>query len=157
MRWKAEGSRIVGDVRIADEVSIWYNAVVRADHEPIIIDSQSNVQDGVIIHNDPGYPVRIGKNVSIGHGAIIHGACIGDNTVVGMGAIVMNGAKVGSNCLIAAGALVGENKIIPDGSLVMGLPARIIRPLSDEEIADNLKNAQNYILEAKSALRNNGF
>lgn len=137
------------NIHLGENVSIWHNAVIRADSDQVIIGDGTNIQDGCVVHEDPGYPVILGKNVSVGHGAILHGCQVGDNTVIGMGAIVMNGAKVGKNCLLAAGTLVSEHKQIPDGSLVMGVPGKVVRTLSPEEIAGNEENARHYIEKAK--------
>ena len=141
----APSADIIGDVVIKENGSVWYQAVVRADNDRIEIGSGSNVQDSCVLHADAGYPVKIGDYVTVGHGAIIHGCEIGDNTLVGMGAIILNGAKIGKNCLIAAGALVTQGKEIPDGSMVMGSPAKIRRELTKEEIAGNRESAEEYI------------
>ena len=141
----APNATILGDVNLGDDVTILFGAVLRADQAPITIGSRSNVQDNAVIHESAGRPVTIGQNVSIGHGAIVHGATIEDNCLIGMGAIVLNGAVIGNGSLIAAGALVAENKVIPPGSLVIGVPGKIIRELTPEEIAGNLKNADTYV------------
>lgn len=141
----APSADIIGDVVIKENGSVWYQAVVRADNDRIEIGSGSNVQDSCVLHADAGYPVKIGDYVTVGHGAIIHGCEIGDNTLVGMGAIILNGAKIGKNCLIAAGALVTQGKEIPDGSMVMGSPAKIRRELTKEEIVGNRESAEEYI------------
>ncbi len=141
----APNATILGDVNLGDDVTILFGAVLRADQAPITIGSRSNVQDNAVIHESAGRPVTIGQNVSIGHGAIVHGATIEDNCLIGMGAIVLNGAVIGKGSLIAAGALVAENKVIPPGSLVIGVPGKIIRELTPEELAGNLKNADTYV------------
>ncbi len=140
-----EGARIVGDVSLGDNVGIWYNAVVRGDEAPISIGERSNVQDNCVVHVSEGKPVKIGKNVSIGHGAIIHGCTIDDNVIIGMGAIVLNGAHIKSNSLVGAGALVTENKEFPEGSLIIGSPAKAVRELSEEEIEGISENAEEYV------------
>lgn len=140
-----EGAKIVGDVSLGDNVGIWYNAVVRGDEAPISIGERSNVQDNCVVHVSEGKPVKIGKNVSIGHGAIIHGCTIDDNVIIGMGAIVLNGAHIKSNSLVGAGALVTENKEFPEGSLIIGSPAKAVRELSEEEIEGISENAEEYV------------
>lgn len=145
----ADGAVVIGDVRLGEDVNIWYNATLRADADPIIIGDGSNVQDNSVIHIDFGYPVKIGKNVTIGHGVILHGCEIGDNTLIGMGAILLNGCKIGKNCIVGAGALVTQGTEIPDGSLVLGSPAKIRRELTEEEIKANTRNAKWYVEEAK--------
>lgn len=133
----APGAIVIGDVRIGQDVSIWFNAVLRGDNEPIILGDGSNIQDGCVIHTDPGYPVEIGENVTVGHNATIHGCRIGDGSLIGMGATVLNGVQIGARCLIGANSLVREGMIIPDGSLVVGVPAQIVRTLA-AETADRL-------------------
>ena len=140
----AEGAVCAGNVQIGPDSSIWFHAVLRADFDAIQIGARSNVQDGCILHTDPGHPIRLGDEVSIGHGAILHGCTVGDRTVVGMGAIVLNGAVIGKDCLIGAGALVTGRTVIPDGSIAFGNPAKVIRPLTEEELAGNRQNAAAY-------------
>lgn len=145
----AEGAIIKGEVVIQEDSSVWFNATLRAEEAPIQIGTGSNIQDGVVIHTDKGYDVKIGDNVTVGHNAIIHGCHVGDGTLIGMGAIVLNGAKIGKNCIIGAGALVTQGKEIPDGMLAFGNPAKVIRKLTAEEIENNLKDAQHYICSAQ--------
>lgn len=140
-----DGAKVVGEVTLSDNVSIWYNAVVRGDQAPISIGERSNVQDNCVIHVSEGKPVNIGENVSIGHGAIVHGCTIDDNVIIGMGAIILNGAHIKSNSLVGAGALVTENKEFPEGSLIIGSPAKAVRELKEEEIEGILENANEYI------------
>lgn len=147
--WVAPGAHVVGDVRLAEDVGIWFGAVLRGDNEMLTLGAGTNVQEHAIIHADPGFPVTIGNDVTIGHRAIVHGCTIGDNTLVGMGATVLNGACIGRNCLIGAGALVTEGKEIPDGSLVIGSPAKVVRVLSDEAISGLGKSAASYIAKWK--------
>ena len=139
----------MGDVALGAGCSIWYHATVRADRAPISIGNGSNIQDNCVIHVDEGFPVTIGNYVTVGHGAILHGCQVGDGSLIGMGAIILNGAKIGRNCIVAAGALVTQNTEIPDGMLAMGSPAKVIRKLTEEEIASNRKNAEEYIEEAR--------
>lgn len=141
----APNATLAGDVHLGDNVTILFGAVLRADMDSITIGDGSNVQDNAVIHESAGKPVVIGKNVSVGHGAIIHGAKIEDNCLIGMGAIVLNDAKIGEGSLIAAGALVSERKEIPPRSLVMGVPGKVVRELTDEEVAANIRNAQTYV------------
>ena len=150
----APGAVVLGDVYLEENVGIWYNATVRGDREPIRIGKGSNIQDNCVVHVDKGYPVTIGENVTVGHGAIIHGCSIGDNSLIGMGAILMNGCRIGKNCIVAAGALVTQGFEIPDGSLVMGNPAKIKRSVTEEEIEHSLQNAQLYIKEARNSVTN---
>lgn len=133
----APGAIVIGDVRIGRNVSIWFNAVLRGDNEPISLGDGCNVQDGCVIHTDPGHPVDIGDDVTIGHNAIIHGCRIGKGSLIGMGATVLNGASIGERCLVGANSLVREGMIVPNGSLVVGVPAVVVRVL-DENSADKL-------------------
>jgi len=133
---------VIGDVEISEQVSVWPGAVIRGDMEPIRIGARSNVQDNAVIHTDYGYPTVIGKDVTIGHGCIIHGCTIGDGALIGMGAIVLSGAKVGRDSIVGAGAVVIEGQEIPNESLCVGVPAKVVRKLSDEDlkrVRDNLR------------------
>jgi carbonic anhydrase/acetyltransferase-like protein (isoleucine patch superfamily) len=141
----APGAVIVGDVTLAEEVNVWFNAVLRADTEALRIGAGTNIQDGAILHADPGYPTVIGRGCTIGHGAIIHGAQIGDNTLIGMGAILLNGVHVGQNCIVGAGALLTQGKIYPPGTMILGSPAKIIRDVKPEEIEANRHAAAEYV------------
>ncbi|MGM9973487.1 MAG: gamma carbonic anhydrase family protein [Clostridiaceae bacterium] len=140
----AENSAIIGDVNVDKNASIWYGAVLRGDEESILIEEGSNIQDNVVIHTDKDRPVFIGKNVTVGHGAIIHGCTILDKVIVGMGAIILNGAHIGKNTIIGAGTLISENKTIPEGVLCYGFPAKVIRKLTPEEINSIEKSAVEY-------------
>ncbi len=141
----AEGAVVKGDVTLGNRVSIWYNAVLRGDMAPIVLGDDTNVQECAVLHVSENLPLTLGKGVTVGHGAILHSCTIGDNTLIGMGAIVLDGAKIGKNCLIAAGALVTGGTEIPDGSMVMGSPAKIRRELTEAEIAANAENAAEYV------------
>lgn len=143
----AKGAVVLGDVKIAKECSIWYNATVRSTESTITIGEGTNIQDNAVIHVGYHHPTTIGSYVTIGHGAIVHGCTIEDNSLIGMGAIILNGAKIGKNCIIAAGALIPQNKEIPENSLVMGSPGKIVRQVTNEEIQQNRKNAEHYIKE----------
>lgn len=145
----APGAVVLGDVTLGEDVGIWYNATVRGDRGSVVIGRGSNIQDNAVVHLDRGHSVVIGENVTVGHGAIVHGCTIGDNSLVGMGAIIMNGAHIGKNCIVGAGALVTQGMQIPDNSLVLGSPAKIKRSVTDEELAGNLRNAQVYVEEAR--------
>ena len=136
----APGARVIGNVTLAEEVGIWFNAVLRGDNEPIVIGEGSNVQDGCVFHTDPGFPLTLGCDVTVGHNAILHGCSIGDGTLIGMGAVVLNGARIGKGCLVGANALVTEGKEIPDNSMVVGQPAKVIRQI-DERLAAELRRA----------------
>ncbi|HET6881672.1 MAG TPA: gamma carbonic anhydrase family protein [Pirellulales bacterium] len=146
----AAGARIVGDVTIGEESSVWFNAVIRGDSEAIRIGRGTNVQDNCVLHADPGFPCTIGDGVTIGHAAVVHGAKLGDNVVIGMHAIVMNGADIGRDSLVAVGAVVTEGTVIAPGSLVVGLPGKVVRSLSSEEIDRNRRSAQHYVANARS-------
>lgn len=147
--WLADSAHIIGDVRLAADVSIWFNAVLRGDNEPIVLGDGSNVQDGCVLHTDPGAPLTVGKWVTVGHKAILHGCTVGDESLVGMGAVVLNHAVIGRYCLVGAGALVTEGKTFPDGSLIVGSPARVVRQLAPEQMAALRHSAQKYIENAR--------
>lgn len=140
----AENATVIGDVVLKADCSIWYGAVLRADMAQIFIDEGSNVQDNATVHCSPGYDCHIGKSVTVGHNAIVHGATIEDNVMIGMHATVLNGAVVGKNSIVAAGALVTENCIIPENSLVVGIPGKAIKTLSPAGVESILVNAQHY-------------
>ena len=132
---------IIGKVSIEADASVWFGAVIRGDEASISIGEGSNVQDNAVLHCDEHSPMVIGKNVTLGHGAIIHGATIGDNTLIGMGAVVLNGANIGENCIVGAGAVVKENAVIPPNSMLVGVPAKIIRTLDENAIAERKKQS----------------
>ncbi|WP_303236078.1 gamma carbonic anhydrase family protein [Methanosphaera cuniculi] len=140
-----EGAQVIGDVKLGENVSVWHNAVIRADHEPITIGDNSNVQDNCVLHVSKNKPVKIGKNVSIGHNATVHGCTIDDDVLIGMGSTILNGAHIPKNCLVGAGSLVTENKTFPEKSLIIGSPAKAVRELKDEEIASIRENADEYV------------
>ncbi len=145
----ADNASVYGDVTAAKNSSIWFHSTVRGDTGAIYIGEGSNVQDNCVLHTDLGYTVKIGRHVTIGHNAIVHGCMIGDNTLIGMGAIILNGARIGNNCIIGAGALVTQGKVIPDNSLVMGTPGKIVRKVTGDEIIANIKNADKYVEHGK--------
>ena len=142
--WVATNATIIGDVTLEKNSSVWFNAIIRGDNENIYVGEGSNVQDGSVLHTDPGCPLRIGKDVTIGHIVMLHGCTIGDNSLIGIGAVILNNAKIGKNCIIGAKALITENKEIPDNSLVVGAPGRVVRKLTDEEIGKITENAKHY-------------
>jgi len=142
--WVAPDATVIGRVQLGAGVSVWFGAVLRGDNEPIVVGPGTNLQEHVICHTDMGAPLTVGADCTIGHRATLHGCTIGEGTLIGMGATVLNHAVIGRNCLIGAGALVTESKEIPDGSLVMGVPARVVRPLSEEQIAGLLRSAEGY-------------
>jgi len=145
----APGAHVVGAVTLGARASVWFNAVIRGDNDPIRIGDDSNVQDGAMIHADPGAPTTIGAGVTIGHHAIVHGATVGDNSLVGMGATILNHAVIGRDSLVGANALVTEGKRFPDGSLIVGSPARVLRPLTEAEIAGLRLSAATYVANAR--------
>ena len=145
----AENAIVVGRVRLENNASIWYNAVLRGDNDLITVGENSNVQDLSVLHTDPGIPLTIGRNVTIGHKVMLHGCTIGDNSLIGINSVVLNGATIGSNCLVGANSLVTEGKQIPDGSLVLGSPARVVRQLTAEEKAMLLESAATYVRNFK--------
>jgi carbonic anhydrase/acetyltransferase-like protein (isoleucine patch superfamily) len=142
--WVAPGARLIGRVILGPEASVWFNAVLRGDNEPITVGAGSNIQDGCVCHTDMGSPLIVGADCTVGHMAILHGCIVGEGSLVGMGATVLNGARIGSGVLIGAGALVTEGKEIPDGVLVIGRPAKVVRELSAEEIAGLRRSASGY-------------
>ncbi len=142
--WVAPNATVIGNVTLEKNTSIWFNATLRGDIENIYVGEGSNVQDGSVLHTDPGYPLKVGKNVTIGHLVMLHGCTIGDNSLIGIGAVILNNVKIGKNCIIGAKALITENKEIPDNSLVVGSPGRVIRKLTNEEIQAVEKNAIRY-------------
>jgi carbonic anhydrase/acetyltransferase-like protein (isoleucine patch superfamily) len=143
--WIARGAVVVGDVTIEAQTSVWYAAVLRADLERIHLGPGSNVQDGAVVHADPGFPVVVGERVSVGHGAILHGCRVGDDVLIGMHATVLNGASIGAGSLVAAGALVLEGTTIPPNSLVAGVPGKVRRALTDDEVAGIAANGTSYV------------
>ena len=151
--WIAEDAVLIGRVVLGEDVGIWFGSVLRGDNEPITIGARTNVQEHTVMHTDPGLPVLIGEGCTIGHRAIVHGCTIGDNTLIGMGAIVLNGAKIGRNCLVGAGALVTEGKEIPDNSLAVGSPARVVRELDDKAIDGLRRSAEHYVQRARRFAR----
>ena len=143
--WIAPDAQVIGRVELGEDAGIWFGAVLRGDNEPIVVGARTNIQEGAMVHTDPGYPVSIGPDCTIGHHAIVHGATIGANSLVGMGATILNGARIGANCLVGANALVTERKEFPDGSLIVGSPAKALRRLDDAAIAAIRGSAAHYV------------
>ncbi|MGB5864638.1 MAG: gamma carbonic anhydrase family protein [Sulfitobacter sp.] len=142
--WVAPDANIIGNVVLAAKSSVWFGATLRGDNEVIEVGVGTNVQEACVFHTDMGYPLVIGENCTIGHKVMLHGCTIGDNTLIGMGATILNSAKIGANCLIGAGALITENKVIPDGSLVMGVPGKVVRNLDEAAIQALTQSALHY-------------
>lgn len=145
----AESASVIGNVVMHEGSSVWFSAVVRGDNETIVIGKRSNVQDNAVLHSDLGSPLTIGEGITIGHQAMVHGCTIGDNTLIGIGATILNGAKIGKNCIIGAHALVTEGKVIPDGSMVMGSPGKVVKELGPQHIAMLQGGAAVYVKNAK--------
>ena len=147
--WIAPGATVLGDVELKKNASVWFGAVLRGDNEPIVVGENSNIQDGSVLHTDPGVPLTIGRDVTIGHQAMLHGCTIGDNSLIGMGAIILNGARIGGNSLVGAGALVTEGKEFPDNSLIVGSPARAVRSLDGKAVEMLRSSARHYVENAR--------
>ncbi len=145
----ADNATVIGSVIIHNDVSIWFNVVIRGDNDPITIGDGTNIQDGVVIHTDEGIPVNIGKDVTVGHQAMLHGCTIGDNSLIGINAVILNHAKIGKNCIIGANCLITQGKEIPDNSMVLGSPGKIVREVTEEEINELKHSAEHYIQNYK--------
>ena len=151
--WVAPNATLVGKVKLESGASVWFNAVLRGDNELIHIGENSNVQDGTVMHTDMGFPLTLGRGVTIGHNVMLHGCTIGDYSLIGINAVVLNGAKIGKNCLIGANALIPEGKVIPDGSLVMGSPGKVVRELTEQQIKMLEASAAHYVHNAQRYAR----
>lgn len=147
--WVADSAEVMGDVVLGDEVGIWFGVVVRGDTAAIRVGARSNIQDLSVLHADMGMPLTIGSGVTVGHKAVLHGCTVGDDSLIGIGAIVLNGAKIGKGCLVGAGALVTEGKEYPDGSMILGNPVRVVLPLAPEQLQGLRASADNYVANAK--------
>jgi carbonic anhydrase/acetyltransferase-like protein (isoleucine patch superfamily) len=147
--WVADSAQVIGNVVLAEDANVWFGVVLRGDNEVLRIGRGSNVQDGTIMHTDMGYPLTIGDKVTIGHQVMLHGCTVGDGSLIGIQAVVLNGAKIGRHCLVGAGSLVTEGKEFPDGSLIMGTPARVVRQLTPEQIEGLERNAEHYVENAR--------
>jgi carbonic anhydrase/acetyltransferase-like protein (isoleucine patch superfamily) len=143
--WVADNAQVMGDVHMAPDSSVWFSSVVRGDTATIQIGEGTNIQDGSVLHADHGVPLTIGKHVTVGHMVQLHGCTIGDESLIGIGSIVLNGAKIGKNCLVGAGSLVTEGKEFPDGSMILGSPAKVVRQLTPEQIEGLRRSAQGYV------------
>jgi len=141
----ADTATLVGNVTLEANASVWFGATLRGDNEPITIGENSNVQEGTVMHTDPGYPLAIGKNVTVGHQAMLHGCTVGDGSLIGIQAVVLNGARIGKGCLVGAGALVTEGKQFPDHSLILGSPAKVVRTLTQEDLLRLEATAASYV------------
>lgn len=146
--WIAPNATVIGDVRLGDKASIWWNAVLRADNDTITIGAESNIQDGSVLHADEGVPLTLGARVTVGHMVMLHGCTIGDETLIGIKSVILNKAVIGRHCIIGANSLIPEGKVIPDRSLVMGSPGKVVRQLSDEEVLWLHGAAQGYVANA---------
>jgi len=147
--WVADSAQVMGKVVLAEDASVWFGTVVRGDTECIAIGAGSNVQDASVLHADFGQPLEIGERVTVGHKVMLHGCTVGDESLIGIGAVILNGAKIGRNCLVGAGSLVTEGKEFPDGSMILGSPARVVRQLTPEQIEGLRHSARNYMENAR--------
>lgn len=147
--WVADSAEVMGNVVLGEDASIWFGAVLRGDNETLSIGAGSNVQDGSVLHSDLGQPLTIGERVTVGHKVVLHGCTVGDESLIGIGAVVLNGARIGRHCLVGAGALVTEGKEFPDGSMILGSPAKAVRQLTPEQIEGLRKSAQTYVANAR--------
>lgn len=147
--WIAPTAAVMGNVILKKNASVWFGATLRGDNDPIVIGENSNIQDGSVLHTDAGSPLTIGRDVTVGHMVMLHGCTIGDESLIGIGAVVLNGAKIGKNCLVGAGSLVTEGKEFPDGSMIMGTPAKVVRELSPEQIEGLRQSARHYVENAR--------
>lgn len=145
----ADNAVVIGSVIIHNNVSVWYNAVIRGDNDPITIHEDTNIQDGVVMHTDEGVPATVGRGVTVGHQAMLHGCNIGDNSLIGINAVILNHARIGKNCLIGANCLITQGKEIPDNSMVLGSPGKVVREVTEEEIEQLRKSARHYVQNFK--------
>jgi carbonic anhydrase/acetyltransferase-like protein (isoleucine patch superfamily) len=141
----ADSAEVIGRVTLGEDVSVWFNAVLRGDTEALSVGAGSNIQDGSVLHADMGFPLVIGARVTVGHQVMLHGCTVGDESLIGIGAVVLNGARIGRNCIVGAGALVTEGKAFPDGSLIVGAPAKVVRELTEAQIAGLKASAAHYV------------
>mgnify|MGYP001230448152 FL=1 len=147
--WVADNAVVLGNVLLKQGASVWFNAVLRGDNDLITVGEGSNIQDGSVLHTDPGYPLNIGAHVTIGHKVMLHGCDVGEGSLIGINAVVLNGAKIGKNCIIGANALITEGKEIPDNSMVMGSPGKVVKTLTDEQAAGIRMGAAHYVVNAR--------
>jgi len=157
--WVADSATVVGDVALGPDASVWFGTVIRGDSDHIAIGRRSNIQDACVLHADPGFPLTLGDNVSVGHQVMLHGCSVGDGSLIGIQSVILNGARIGRNCLVGAGSLVTEGKEFPDGSMILGSPAKVVRQLSAEQIEGLQRIADGYVEKARhyrSALKELG-
>ena len=147
--WVAPNATVIGDARLGDNVSIWWNAVLRGDNDPIHIGANTNIQDGSVLHTDEGVPMHIGANVTVGHMVMLHGCTVGDNSLIGIGSVILNRAVIGKHSIVGANTLIPEGKVFPDGVLIVGSPGKVVRELSEEEKARLQKSADHYVDNAR--------
>ena len=147
--WVADSAQVIGNVELAEDANVWFGAILRGDTELLTIGRGSNVQDGSVLHADIGFPVTLGENVTVGHQVMLHGCTVGDGSLIGIQAVVLNGARIGRHCLVGAGALGTEGKEFPDGSMIIGSPAKVVRQLTPEQIAGLRRSAEHYVANAK--------
>ena len=147
--WVADSAQVMGDVTLGEGASVWFGAIARGDSDRIVVGAGSNIQDGSVLHADEGLPLVVGERVTVGHQVMLHGCTIGDESLIGIGAIVLNGVKIGRNCLVGAGSLVTEGKEFPDGSMIIGSPAKVVRQLTLEQMEGLRKSAQHYMDNAR--------
>ncbi len=143
--WVADNASVIGRVRLGEGASVWFGATLRGDNEPITLGARCNVQEGAVLHVDPGYPLTLGEGVTVGHQAMLHGCTVGDGSLIGIQAVVLNGSTIGRNCLVGAGAVVTEGKHFPDGSMILGAPAKVVRQLTPEQIEGLARAAAQYV------------
>ena len=147
--WVAENATLIGDIHLAEHASVWWNAVLRGDNDPITIGARTNIQDGSVLHTDAGVPLNVGADVTVGHLVMLHGCTIGDSSLIGIKSVILNRAVIGRHCIIGANSLIPEGKVIPDRSLVMGSPGKVVRQLTDEEVGFLAQSAAHYVENAR--------
>jgi carbonic anhydrase/acetyltransferase-like protein (isoleucine patch superfamily) len=147
--WIAPNATVIGDVRLAENTSIWWNATLRGDNDPIHIGANTNIQDGSVLHTDEGVPMHIGANVTVGHLVMLHGCTVGDGSLIGIGSVILNHAVIGKGCIVGANTLIPEGKVFPDHCLIVGSPGKVVRELSEEDVARLLKSAEHYVHNAR--------
>jgi carbonic anhydrase/acetyltransferase-like protein (isoleucine patch superfamily) len=153
--WVAESAQVIGQVHLGEQASVWFNATLRADNGAMVVGDRSNIQDGSVLHSDPGFPLNIGQDVTVGHQVMLHGCSVGDGSLIGIQSVVLNGAVIGKHCLVGAGSVVTEGKVFPDGSLIFGAPAKLVKALTPEQIEGLKRSAASYV--QKSALFRQGL
>src|SRR5574343_1896183 len=146
--WVAPNASVIGDVRLGKNASLWWNATLRGDNDPIHIGANTNIQDGSVLHTDEGVPMHIGANVTVGHLVMLHGCTVGDGSLIGIGSVILNRAVIGKNCIVGANTLIPEGKVFPDRVLIVGSPGKVVRELSDQDVANLQKSAEHYVANA---------